>query len=223
MEKASLSPYRYLTFLLPGALVVFVGIYGWAGWPWGEPGAGLLLALSAASFMTGHVVVAVANVLQPVWFGHRPGTRLESSEGLFDKGARFAGDEAAVRGAFKKEYPQLTSFDGQFGAAYVEAQKGPLAGKLLSLVEEIGYYRSMAAGSCIAAVLVVIYALAGKSHLPIWPWLGVLACSCFAHAYRLKRFWRYVAEYVAADLLTHAESSDARPVRDEEPDREQDA
>lgn len=208
MEKTSLSPYRYLTFLLPGALVAFVAIYGWKGWPWGEPGAGVLLGLSAGSFMTGHVVVAIANLLQPVWFGHSPGTRLESSEGLFAKGGRFADDESAVRNAFKAQYPQLKSFEGQFGAAYVETQKGPLAAKLLSLVEEIGYYRSMAAASSMAALLVILYALAGKTHLPVWPWAAVLACACFAHAYRLRRFWRYVAEYVTADLLARATSSE---------------
>ena len=201
MEKTSLSPYRYLTFLLPGALLLFVIVYGWSGWPYGEPGAGALLGLSVAAFMTGHVLAAVANFFQRVWWGHPPGGRLESSEGLFDKAGRYAGSKDDVLAAFSNRYPQVSSFEAQFGAAYQAAQKGPLAAKLLSMVEEIGYYRSMATASAGSFLLVLILNLLGHHHLPLTPWLPLFALATAAHAYRFRRFWRYVGEYVTGEVL----------------------
>lgn len=209
MEKTTLSAYRYLTFLLPGALLLFVSLYGWNGWPYGEPGAGALLGLSAASYMIGHVLVAIANYFQPVWWWQPPGGRLESSQGLFDKPGRYAKSKDAVLAAFGKWYPQVTGFDAQFGIAYQEAQKGPLGAKLLSIVEEIGYYRSMATASAICFVLVLAFNLLGRHHLPLFPWLPIFLGSCAAHAYRFRRFWRYTAEYVTGEVLQKSEVSDS--------------
>lgn len=201
MEKTSLSPYRYLTFLLPGALLLFVILYGWSGWSYGEPGAGALLGLSIASFVTGHVLAAVANFFQPIWWGHAPGSRLKSMEGLFDKAGRYADSRAEVLAAFNKQHPQVSNFEAQFGAAYQAAQKGPLAAKLLSMVEEIGYYRSMATASAVSCLLLVIFNCLDHHHLPLWPWLTVFVLSTGAHAYRFRRFWRYVGEYVTGEVL----------------------
>lgn len=201
MEKTTLSAYRYLTFLLPGALVLATAVYGWMGWPYGEPGAGVLLGLSASAYVLGHVVVSVANYVQPVWWLQPPGGRLKSSEGLFEKSGRFADNKDEVVKAFNTVHPQVSGFEAQFGIAYQEAQKGPLASKLLAFVEEIGYYRSMATGSAICLALVVVFHFAHRRSLPIELWLPIFAVSTVAHAYRFRRFWRYLAEYVAGEVL----------------------
>jgi hypothetical protein len=207
MEKTTLSVYRYLTFLLPGALVLATAVYGWSGWPYGEPGAGALLGLSTAAYVSGHVVVSIANIFQRVWWLQPPGGRLKSSQGLFDKSGRYADSKDEVTKAFSKAYPQVSDFEAQFGIAYQEAQKGPLASKLLAFVEEIGYQRSMATASAICIVLAVIFHLAGHRHLPIELWLPVFFVSTVAHAYRFRRFWRYVAEYVTGEVLLKKASS----------------
>lgn len=202
MEKASLSAYRYLTFLLPGALVLTVAFYGWNGWSYGEPGAGALLGLTAAAYMTGHIVVALANYFQPIWWGHSPGGRLESAEGLFSKGGRYEKSKDAVLAAFSSRYPKVDGFEAQFGIAYQQVQKGALGPKLLSIVEEIGYYRSMATASGICFLLVIVYWLLDRDHLEALLWLPVFAVSAGAHAYRFRRFWRYVGEYVTGEVLS---------------------
>jgi hypothetical protein len=207
MEKTTLSAYRYLTFLLPGALVLATAVYGWGGWLYGEPGAGVLLGLSAAAYVSGHIVVSIANFFQRVWWLQPPGGRLKSSQGLFDKSGRYAHSKDEVIKAFSKAYPQVSEFEAQFGIAFQEAQKGPLASKLLSFVEEIGYYRSMATASAICIVLVVIFHLTDHQHLPIELWLPIFAVSTIAHAYRFRRFWRYVAEYVTGEVLLRNASS----------------
>lgn len=201
MEKTTLSAYRYLAFLLPGALLLFVAFYGWNGWPYGEPGAGVILGLSAASYVSGHVLVSIANFFQRVWWLQPPGGRLKSSQGLFDKSGRYADSKDEVIKAFTKAYPQVSKFEAQFGIAYQEAQKGPLAPKLLAFVEEIGYYRSMATASAICIVLVVAFHVADHQHLPVELWVPLFAISTAAHAYRFRRFWRYVGEYVAGEVL----------------------
>src|SRR6266496_3784436 len=147
MDRPSLSPYQYLTFLLPGALVLFVFVFGWNGWPYGDPGAGPILGLSAAAFMIGHALAALANYFQPAWWGHLPGRRLLSSEGLFDRGGRYADTQQEVSAAFEEAFPSMGTFEARFGVAYAEAQAGPLGPKLQALVEQIGYYRSMATAS----------------------------------------------------------------------------
>jgi prepilin signal peptidase PulO-like enzyme (type II secretory pathway) len=59
----------------------------------------------------------------------------------------------------------------------------------------------MATASAICIVLVVVFHLADHQHLPIELWLPVFAVSVVAHAYRFRRFWRYVAEYVTGEVL----------------------
>lgn len=204
MEKTTLSAYRYLAFLLPGALLLFVAFYGWNGWPYGEPGAGVVLGLSAASYVSGHVLVSIANFFQPVWWLQPPGRRVKSSQGLFDESGRYAKSKDQVLKAFENAYPQVSEFEAQFGIAYQEAQKGPLAPKLLAFVEEIGYYRSMATASAICVLLVAVFNFAQHEHLPPGLWIPVFLVSTIAHAYRFRRFWRYVAEYVAGEVLQNA-------------------
>lgn len=208
MDKMTLSPYQYLTFLLPGGLVLFAVVYGWKGWPYGEPGAGAILGLSVASFMVGHALAALANFFQASWWGHRPGSRLQSSEGLFDKAGRYAGTKDQVTKAFDSVYPNVSNFEAQFGIAYLEAQAGPLAPKLQAFVEQIGYYRSMATASALSLGLVLIFNALDRDHLPLFPWVPIFIASTLLYAYRFRRFWRYVGEYVVADVLRRFKPSD---------------
>ena len=117
----------------------------------------------------------------------------------------------AVLQAFKQKYPEAPEFEAQFGIAYLEAQTGPLAPKLESMVEEIGYYRSMATTSAICFFVVVVFNLADQTHLPPVPWLPAFAVATALHAYRFRRFWRYVGEYVAGDVLRQSGTSSSAP------------
>lgn len=208
MNRTTLSPYEYLTFLIPGALILLTIVFGWNGWPHGEPGAGTILGLSVASFVVGHGVAALANLIQPVWWGHRPGSPLRSDEGLFDKGARYANSKEKVAEAFAAVAPRVTDFESRFGIAYAQAQTRPLSSKLERLVEQIGYYRATATACVLALVLTVAFNLVGRDHLPVFLWVPVFIVLAILHAYRFRRFWRYLAEYVVADVFLRLQSKD---------------
>jgi hypothetical protein len=68
------SAYEFLAYLLPGGVVVFASWIGLQGWPTTEPGATSLVFLLAGSFFVGQAVAAVASLLEPVLWGHPPGT-----------------------------------------------------------------------------------------------------------------------------------------------------
>lgn len=197
----NLSAYRYLTFLLPGGLLLFVCVYGWQGWTHGEPGATSALGLATAMFMVGHALAGFANWLQPVWWGRLPGTRVPSNQGLFSKGSRYEGRQADIERQFGNIYTYVHGFEAQFGVAYVEAQVGPLGPKLLTFVEEIGFYRAMATASLLGSILLPVFSLMDRHHLPLVPWVPILLGAAALYALRLRRFWRYVGEYVVGSVL----------------------
>lgn len=95
----------------------------------------------------------------------------------------------------------MPTFEAQFGIAYADAQTGPLGPKLQALVEQIGYYRSMATASALSLAFVVVFNSLDHRHLPLFPWVPLFVLSTLLHAYRFRRFWRYVGEYVVADVL----------------------
>jgi hypothetical protein len=210
MERVTLSAYQYLTFLLPGGLLLGTFVYGLNGWPLGDPGAAVVLGLTLAAFMIGHALAGIANFLQPVWWGHLPGQRLRSSEGLFVKGGRFAGSEEAVRSKFAQRYPKLETFDEQFGIAYSEAQAGPLGSKMQALVEQIGFYRSAATASLLCLLSITFFGLVlNRAHMPLIPWAPVFLSLTLLYGYRFKRFWRLLAEYVVAEVFRQSKENSA--------------
>ena len=196
------SAYEYLTFILPGALVLATAFYGWHGWPYGDISGSMVIGVIAASFFIGHVIAAIANWFQPVLWGHLPGGRLSSSEGLFvAKKGPWASSEQEVREAFKAAFPVAVDFESQFKLAYAKAQVGPLGPRLQTFVEQIGFYRSgaLACGLCLATV--IVFTLMGRSHLHVCFWGPLFLFSLLAFAYRFRRFWVYLGDYVVRDVL----------------------
>src|SRR3981081_3537331 len=88
-------PYEYLSFVLPGAVVLFAAVYGYFGWPWGEPGATALVGILGACFIVGHLVAAVAQFCQPILWGHRPSNAADSKWGLFTTSSPLASETEA--------------------------------------------------------------------------------------------------------------------------------
>lgn len=151
--------------------------------------------------MVGHALAGLANWLQPIWWGHLPGSRVSSDEGLFAKGSLYEDSRAEVQRAFDATYGRVKGYEGQFGVAYGEAQAGPLRPKLLAFVEEIGFYRSMATAALLGSILVPVFNALGRHHLPLIPWIPILMLATLLYVLRLRRFWRYVGEYVVGEIL----------------------
>jgi hypothetical protein len=195
------SAYEYLTYVLPGTLVATTAFYGWHGWPYGDPSVGLVVGIVAVGFFVGHVIAAAANWLQPALWGHLPGRHLASAEGLFGPKGAWTFSEQEVKDAFKARFPEASNFESQFKLAYAEAQTGPLGSKLQTFVEQIGFYRSGALACALCLVLVTAFALTGRSHLPVSLWGPLFLLSFVAFAYRFRRFWVYLGDYVVRDVL----------------------
>src|SRR5438309_9158796 len=98
------SPYDYLAFVLPGGLVLFTAVYGWYGWPWKEPGATALVGLLAASFVVGNALSGLANFIEPMLLGSRPGKRPDGLWGQFAKGDRHEGEQQEFLGELQSRY-----------------------------------------------------------------------------------------------------------------------
>jgi hypothetical protein len=60
--------------------------------------------LTAAAFVIRHLNVAIANMLQPVAFGHRP-FRLRSTEGLFGDHGRYHDGAEEIEDEFAEYFP----------------------------------------------------------------------------------------------------------------------
>ncbi len=207
MQGHQFSAYEYLTFIFPGATLIFIVFFGWNGWPYGEPGAGALIGLASASFLIGHALAALANWFESVWWGHRPGTSVSSTQGLFGKGGLYnAQEEKEIEDAFARAFPQLDGTQNRFRAAYSKAQEGPVARKIQVFVDQIGFYRSMATSTALGIPIVAIYGLAGRDHLPWFLWIPALGLATLAFVLRYRRFWIRTGDYVVRDMIVRINS-----------------
>ncbi len=182
--------YDYLSFILPGALVLGSAIYAFLGWPWDEPGVAGTTGLIAASYVVGHLNSAIAVALQPLAFGRGFGSRPPTTHGLFGERGHFNEDEEAeIRALFDEHFGPELSFETQYDLAYTLIQHHEADQILRSMNEQIGFYRSMASASLIAIILVIAGALFGKNHLD--PWLAgtLLAVATGLFVYRFRWFW----------------------------------
>jgi hypothetical protein len=201
------SVYDYLTFILPGSTVIFVAIYGWYGWPWGDPGASLLVGLVAAGFIAGNALAAAANWLEPALLGAMPGSLPNGLWGQFALGDRY------VDGKDEIEIVFVTRYGGSFEQAYRMAQielrdKGK--GDVLDRInQQIGFYRGMAVAWLACIILEAVYGAAWHTHLLVGLWIPLFVVMAVLFAYRFRRFWRWYGDYVIRNVLVLAKSESA--------------
>ena len=189
------SAYEYLTFILPGATVLFVSVYGWFGWPWKEPGASVLVGLVAACFLVGNAVSALATWLQPALLGDRPGSVANSLWGQFGEGEPSAGQQQRIEEMLRARYGDVSLQEG-YGLARTEVAASPQGSALDRLNQQIGFYRGMTISCVIALAIEVVLAIGWHTHLPPGLWLPIFAGTSLMFGYRFRRFWRWYADYV---------------------------
>ncbi len=202
MQGHRFSAYEYLTFIFPGATLIFVVFFGWNGWPYGEPGAGTIIGLVSVSFVVGHALAAFANWLEPVWWGQRPGGVVATTQGLFGQGGLYnTREEKEIEDAVAQAFPQLDGRQNRFRAAYTRAQEGPLGGKIQTFVDQIGFYRSMATSTALGVPIVAAYCISGRDHLPCVLWGPALGIATLAFVLRYRRFWIRTGDYIVRDVI----------------------
>jgi hypothetical protein len=197
-----LGLYEYLSFILPGGLVVFVGMIGFRGWHWHEPGTSELAGLVAAAFVVGQLTTAVAVFLEPLCWLRRPGSQQDSLQGLFGRAGYFTESE---RPTLEKELhsrfgPDL-SIATCFALAYTELQQAGKDHAVQKMNQELAFNRNMAGACLLAALMVIVFHIAGRRALPITWTLPILVASLGLFAYRFRRFWRRFAHNVIRGFL----------------------
>ena len=193
-----LGLYDYLGFIVPGAVIIAVAVYGFglAGVTTAPSAEGILL-LTAAAFVVGHLNVAVANMLQPVAFGHWPFTRLRSTEGLFGNHGRYReAERKEIEDEFAGFFPAASTFEEQFRLGYTLLRQKQLDLALQTANQQIGLYRNLMAATVVCLPLLAAAAAADHHTLrpQIWIPLDVLAAVLFA--IRFRRFWVGFADEV---------------------------
>jgi hypothetical protein len=194
------SAYEYLSFILPGGVVLFASFYGYHGWPWSEPGGTALVGILAACFLVGHANAALAQYFQPLLWGSRPSNRANSEWGMFGPAGAFPqpGDRDRLESEMAATYPGL-SFQQAFATAVADMRRTGDDEFLKVLNSQIGLYRNLTTASLLSAAIVLYYNLSSHQHLPLLPWLPIFAGATVLFANRYRNFWkRYGAAVVSA-------------------------
>lgn len=201
------SVYDYLAFILPGSTLIFVSIYGWYGWPWGEPGASLLLGIVAAGFIVGNALAALGSWIEPMMLGARPGSYPDGLWGQFAVGDRYAGRKEEIAGRF------TTSFGGELSVAYrlaqTELRNSGKGVELDRLNSQIGFYRGMSVAWLGTILVESAYAIFWNTHLLPGLWIPFFTVMFVLFVYRFRRFWRRYGDYVIREVLL---MSNAKPL-----------
>lgn len=193
------SAYDYIGIVLPGGAVISTAFYGWFGWPYPEPGATALVAILAAAFAAGTAIGGFGAWLSPIALGKHPGAKSDPLWGLFD-GSDAEFDREQVHQRFEERLGQ-GKLVVLYHLGYVRLQHENKAGRLDAINQQLAFNRNMAAAVLACLALVVLYAVMGKSHLPLLPWVPVLVVGLVLFTYRFRRQWRWFGTYVVRGVL----------------------
>jgi hypothetical protein len=216
-----LTLYDYLCFIAPGGLVLAAVVYGFELAPvGGAPTSTGLVLLTAAAFIVGHLNAAVANYLQPLAWGKRPGSRLPSSTGLFgNRGLYGSTPQHQIEQDFKAPFPEAHDFQQRFDLGYTLLRQKKLDTGAQIMNQQIGFYRNIAASVLAGIFIVVIATLWQHDTLHWWIWLPVGIVAEVLFVFRFRRFWvrfgNEIVRGVQALHTTHSQSESAQDTSDD--------
>lgn len=190
------AAYEFLSLVIPGGLLLAAAVYGWDGWRYDEPGATALVGILAASYVVGQANAAIANLLEPVLWLRRPGSRQDPTWGMFGpKGTYSEQDREHILGQLRARYGDV-DFPRGYNLAYTELYQLGKDEQLKLANQSIGFLRNMTCACVIATCLVGAYAAAGREALPAAIWIPIGVAASVLFAYRYRRFWRRFGDYV---------------------------
>lgn len=207
-----LTLYDYLSFVLPGALILFVAVYGDSGWPRGEPGAAATLGLVAAAFVIGYLNAALGNLVESVMLGGKPGGRADPLWGTLGDHSTYTDQEkAAATSALENRYGVPVAM--AYRMAYTELSQTDRDCRLQIMNQHLGFARGMATACAIGFVIELGLVIVDGSHLPAELWLPLLAAGTGAFTYRFRHFWRRFGDHVlrAAMVLQRDDAASIGP------------
>lgn len=210
-----LSLYDYLAFVIPGATILFVAVYGYYGWPWGSPGTTATLGLIAGSFVVGYVNAALGNWIEPLLLGNRPGGRADPLWGTLGASSHYNETQKSDYSKRLQDRYGTTTDRAGYSLAYTELQQRNLDGRLQLMNQHIGFTRGMATACATALLIDAGLAATSGSHLPLALWAPVLTLSAAAFVARYRRFWRRFGDNVLRGVTASCQSDETSTRADE--------
>jgi hypothetical protein len=191
-----LTLYDYVSFVVPGALILFTAVYGYDGWTRAEPGATGMIGLLAAAFVVGHVNAVAGNWLEPIFLGGRPGAPTDRLWGTLGSHSQYsAADRAIFETMLTARYGPV-ELAMAFRLGQTELQQTGHDGPLKLALQHLGFYRGMVSASLIAVVIDVGLAIGSGTELPLLLWTPVMAVVGAACVVRYRRFWRQFGDHL---------------------------
>jgi len=202
MNPFGLGLYEYLSFILPGGLVLFTALIGFRGWTWAEPGASALAGLVAAAFVIGQLVTAVAAWLEPLAWKRKPGSRQQSLDGLFGGGGYYTeAERPEIERLLQAGWGEGQSLQICFDLAYTSLQQSGKDQLVQKMNQELAFNRNMAGATIVSFVIVAIAWITEHDGLEPALWLPALAVATGLFVYRFRRYWRRFAHNVIRGAL----------------------
>ena len=147
------SVYDFLSFVLPGGLVM-LAYHVFAGEP--RPSsidAGVLVVLTGVAFVIGHGIAAIASWLEPIAWGRRPGTHFDATWSLDT--AYSSRELSAIHSSLSARYQVDDTLARLYSLAYTELQQAEKGAFLATLNSQIGFYRNTAMACLISSGLIL--------------------------------------------------------------------
>jgi hypothetical protein len=189
------SAYDYLAFVVPGGVVIFAIIASTQGLPTSDIGVGILVVGLGGSFLVGHVLAAIASFLEPLAWGHRPGSRVEPLWG--QDGPNGYGPELDnLASDLTERYGEGHDLRRLYQLAHTEIQYAGKDERLRLLNSQLGFYRNAAVAFLVAAIAQLIVYVRGTPKIDTWPWIGLYLMFAILFIFRYRRFWRQFADNV---------------------------
>ena len=208
MSLNFLSVYDYLSYIVPGAVVVTAWWYGFIGARYQEPGVFASIALVIAAYVVGLAVAAIWYWAEPAIWWHRPFARLDKTWGLIGARGAYPDDQReAIESTFAKRY-RSGDFGTNYDLGYTEIQESGKGDYLLIFNQQLGLLGHLSA-ACLLGGLVLVFAVIVRStSVSALTWaIGLLVGSALFGA-RYRYFWKRIGDQVVRQVRLMAVAPD---------------
>jgi hypothetical protein len=196
-----LTLYDYLSFVVPGSVVIAAFTLGYAGWPWARPDAASLVLLTAAAFVVGYAIAAIANLVEPMFLGSWPATTPNPLWGtLVGPTGMQPNEQSLYRTTMHKRYGEDIDDAACYRRGLAELRQKDLVPMLPIINQHLGFARGMAVASAVSTIALLVCAAMHRHHLALAFWLPAGIVLTVLFVLRFRRFWRWFGESVLRSI-----------------------
>ena len=219
MSLNFLSVYDYLSYIVPGAVVLTAGWYAFLGAKFQEPGVFASIALVVVAYVVGLAVASVWFWVEPLLWRHPPLTRLDRTWGLIGRHGVYPEDQrTAIQATFAGRYG-AEDFSTNYDLGYTEIQSSEKGNYLLIFNQQLGLLGHLAAACVIGSLMIVAAVVVGSRSADALWWAVALLIGSFLFAARYEYFWKRIGDQVVRQVRLMATSNAALSKEPQSPGR----